>query len=412
MAARIVSRRAQQMLRSSQPGASKRKPPKADDTPWPQSIRYAFYTVCVASVPFTIGQAVAMSPRLRESMSGDAESEEFDDDGHQSTATRIISLVRKYWGHHDYLAPVDSPKLPHTIPGHRNSWEEDNYTALLHLLGLDNSDSAPQEEHHDVPMSLDNEPPYSVRKDQANLQEFLATKSNPDGVKVKLSLVPLDNDGGFETSAGYETECTLPASLSMNALREICQGSDAQSLRSELAATDPSFHFVSTSERIRTTSWNKNCRWIVSFPTDDEDGDNTFSTDVAAITLHGGGSNKSEELSRSEIASKGLRHNTSIHSAWTHFSEASMSSSAVASSMGTTTNIGEADSPPVLNTSVQSSSTTADALRMEALKHTISSLEAELKDPNSLRDRDGMYEEMRAAKSELRKLRPWWRRLV
>ena len=261
-------------------------------------------------------------------------------------------------------------------------------------------------------MSLDNESPYSVRKDQANLQEFLATKSNPGGVKVKLSLVPLDNDGGFETSAGYETECTLPANLSMNALREICQGSDAQSLRSELATTDPSFHFVSTSERIRTTSWNKNCRWIVSFPTDDEDGDNTFSTDVAAITLHGGGSNKSEDLSRSEIASKGLRHNTSIHSAWTHFSEASMSSSAVASSMGTTTNIGEADSPPVLNTSVQSSSTTADALRMEALKHTISSLEAELKDPNSLRDRDGMYEEMRAAKSELRKLRPWWRRLV
>lgn len=397
--------------RGPQSGASKRKPPKVDDTPWPQSIRYAFYTVCVASVPFAIGQAVAMSPRLRESMSGDAESEEFDDDRHQSMTTRIISLARKYWGHNDYLAPVDSPKLPHAMPGHRNSWEEDNYSALLHLLGLDNSDSNSKEEHHDVPMSLGNEPPYNIRKDQAKLQEFLATKSNLDGVKVKLTLIPLDVDGSFEMNAGYETECTLPASLPMNALRELCQGSDAQSLRTELAATDPSFHFVSTSERIRTTSWNKNCRWIVSFLTDDEDGGSTFSTDAAAITLHGGGSNKPEELSKSEDASKELRHGTSIHSAWTYFSEAAMSSSAVASSMGTTTNIGEADSPPLLNTSVQSSSRTADSLRMEALKHTISSLETELKDPNSLRDRDGMYEEIRAAKSELRKLRPWWRRL-
>jgi hypothetical protein len=51
-------------------------------------------------------------------------------------------------------------------------------------------------------------------------------------------------------------------------------------------------------------------------------------------------------------------------------------------------------------------------LRIQQLQHQITTLKQELNDPNSFRDRDGMYEELKQAKRELRSLKPWWRKIV
>ena len=63
------------------------------------------------------------------------------------------------------------------------------------------------------------------------------------------------------------------------------------------------------------------------------------------------------------------------------------------------------------STTTASTSITTDSIQEQRLKHQITTLENDLKDPSSMRDRDDMYEELRLAKRELRSLKPWYRRL-
>ncbi|KAL7527615.1 hypothetical protein ACHAXR_002040 [Thalassiosira sp. AJA248-18] len=447
---RIVSRRAQLLLqkhRANQGGGSSAKSgaksaPKKDDTSWPKSLRYTFYAVCVVSVPFSIGQAIAQSPRLREWMLDD-DIEEEGVGSSSSSSTRsgfssgeLISLVRSYWGVDDYVPPVDRPKLKHAVPGRRNEWQEDNYSSFMELLGMytpkgDALESDVSEDNVIMPVSLENEPPSNIRTDQRILSQYLSTKTNSSGVKTRLTLLPCKNndalffDGSsIDDDAGYETECTLPANTSMNTLRALCKGSDAQGLRRDLMEGDPAFRSKSTSERIRTKSWNEDCHWAVSFA-DNEDLEEDGSVDVVGMDTSDdlvsievvGSSFGGNKGSASEEASKALRHSTSIHSSWSFFPElangtttAQSSPGAVGSKpmnspLGSSTNASTAGS-----SSTSSSSTSNETLQMQRLQHQISTLEQELKDPSSLRDRDSMYEELRLAKKELRSLKPWWKR--
>mmetsp|Transcript_1506 Transcript_1506/g.3196 ORF Transcript_1506/g.3196 Transcript_1506/m.3196 type:complete len:434 (-) Transcript_1506:202-1503(-) len=420
---RIVSRRAQLLLQRHRAGgqlpkSAVKSAPKKDESPWPNSLKYTFYSVCVVMVPLSIGQAIALSPRMRDWMLGDDVG---DDDSSPVTSSRgIISLVRSYWGHEDYAPPVDKPQLKHTTPGHRKESQEDNISSLLDLFWLytpkKESSSNTAAEKNSISMSLENEPPTNIRNDQNILSQYLSAKTNPSGVKARLTLLPCANESMEEGSlntddAGYETECTFPANTSMNTLRELCQGSDAQSLKRDLAESDPTFLSKSSTERIRTQSWNEDCRWVVSF-VDPEDNDvtvgNAFDGDdaVAQITGVGGASFDSQQENKpssSQEASKVLRHNTAIHSSWTYFPE-SANHTPAASPLGPATNAqaGSSDTP---------TDTSAESLDTLRLQHQIATLEQELKDPSSLRDRDGMYEELQMAKTELRSLKPWWRRL-
>ncbi|KAL9178752.1 hypothetical protein ACHAXT_003883 [Thalassiosira profunda] len=425
---RVVSRRARLLLekrRAAQAGhppggAAKRAPPKPDDTPWPQPLRYAFYAACAAAVPFSIGQTIALSPRLREWMVGDDVEEEGDSAGGGSSAAKLISTVRWYWGDEDYVPPVDRPMVAHVVPGHRMNWHEDNYSSLLHLVGLDSSPneassdqgaSTDTDGNVDVPVSLDNEPPFKIREEQRILAQYISPKSNPSGVKTKLSLIPCKSDvmdeGDVDTDdAGYETECTLPGNTTMDTLRALCQGSDAQGLRQDLAESDHAFHSVCTDERIRTKSWNEDCRWVVSFADADgsDDSDSAKLEEERKTLLSLFGENKPVP---SPDASNELRHMTSIHPSWAYFADAPAStggSKPVASSMGSTASVSTSSA------SGASAAQSAESLQVQKLEYDIATLEKELKDPSSLRDRDGMYEELRAAKRELRSLKPWWKR--
>ena len=224
---------------------------------------------CVVAVPLSIGQAIALSPRLREWMLGD----DVEEDGGGFSSRKIISLVRNYWGCEDYVPPVGRPQLKHAEPGHRYEWKEDNQSSFLALVGLytpkDVSDASNTPTNDEVPMSLVNEPPSNVRHDQNILSQYLSTKTNPTGVKTRLSLLPfstMDEGVNVDTDgdAGYETECTFPANTSTNTLRELCQGSDAQGLKRDLAEGDPAFRSKSIDETIRTKSWNEDCSWVAS----------------------------------------------------------------------------------------------------------------------------------------------------
>ena len=342
------------------------------------------------------------------------------------SSREIISLVRRYWGHEDYVAPIDRPQLPHAAPGHRNAWQEDNYSSLLEMFGLyaprnqEAPDSQAQIDNNfrgegTVPMSLDNEPPSTVRNDQNSLSQYLSTKTNPSGVKACLSLLPCKSNTEVEMGmidadelvAGYETECTLPANTSMETLRALCQGSDAQCLRRDLAESDADFSSISSSERIRTKSWNEDCRWTVSFADSEDDID---AGDAASqMTVLGDGSffdpRQGNDTSASQEASKALRHNTAIHSSWTYFPE-SVVNTPTASHLGSTGNAVAASA----SSSSNASSPSTESLQIQRLQHQIETLEHELNDPSSLRDRDSMHDELKLAKRELRGLKPWWGR--
>lgn len=386
----------------------------------------------MASVPFAIGQALASSPKLREYVLGeDVDIIEKDDstgggsgtdgDGMLSSKT-ILSMVRSYWGHEDYVPPIDRMPLKHATPGYRHAWQEDNFSSALKLLGLySRTDNTDVNTAGSIPMSLDNEPPYHIRHDQKILSQYLSTTTNPLGVKTRLTLLPSSSastsssgsEDDVDNIAGYDTICTLPANITMNTLRSLCKGSDAQAMKRDLAEkSDLAFLSKSTSERIRTYCWREDCRWVVNFPDDDDDDDNN------AVTLDGSiGDDASFDPNSHphslQNASDVLRHNTSIYSSWNYFPDSSGSATAaLASSLGSSSastavkKVGIAGSS---NTTITSSS--MESLQMQKLQYHISELERELKDPSSLRDRDSMYEELRLAKRELRKLKPWWRRL-
>jgi len=388
----------------------------------------------VASVPFAIGQALASSPKLREYVLGEdvdiIDSGSGTDDDGVLSSKNILSMVRSYWGHEDYVPPIDRMPLKHATPGHRHAWQEDNFSSALKLLGLysrtnDNStantDDNTDEENgsSNIPMSLDNEPPYHIRHDQKILSQYLSTTTNPSGVKTRLTLLPCastSNSSGSEDDvdniAGYDTICTLPANITLNTLRLLCKGSDAQAMKRDLAEkSDLAFLSKSTSERIRTYCWREDCRWVVNFP-DDDDDDNAAALDGTIGDYASLGSNSHDHSQQN--ASDVLRHNTSIYSSWNYFPESSGSATAaLASSLGSSSASTAAKKIGIAGSSNTTTSTSSsmDSLQMQKLQYHISELERELKDPSSLRDRDSMYEELRLAKQELRKLKPWWRRL-
>ena len=364
-----------------------------------------------------------------------ADSNNPNSSGGLLSSNGIISIVRKYWGHEDYVPPIDRPQFQHIIPGYRNEWQEDNVTSLLEMFGLyappQKSGVPSSEEDGDVhttvvvPMSFDNEPHYHTRHDQMMLQKYLSPNINSGGVKTKLTLLPCKDNTmdtantnnnfaqeSIDDTAGYENECTLPGNMSMNTLRAICQGSDAQGLKRDLAESDPSFNSRQTDERIRTKFWNADCRWAVSFA-DSDDKEEEKIDDGIMVNMNDlmrvDGINSSLGEISSEDAAKVLRHSTAINSSWTYFpgSANTQASPAVASSLGahnaSSTSTSGAAGTPV--------STSNESLQMQRLQHQIGMLEKELNDPSSLRDRDGMYEELKMAKRELRGLKPWYKRV-
>jgi len=421
IATRIISRRAQALLKAHASRSGKSLPPKpkvksskTDETSWPKSVRYTFYSVCMAAVPFSIGTAVSLSPRLREWMAGDGPPTENDKNASGFSGRKLIQLVRNYWGTEDAVPVADRPAVEYVSPGSRKMWQEDNYASFLHLLGLDKQKQRAEIFLGKVPLSLDYEPPANIRHEQELLEKFLSPVTNPEGVKTRLTLLPCTNDEDVE-NAGYDTECTLPANVSLDTLRQICKGSDAQYTRKVLADSWPDFRLVSSNERLRTGTWNKDCRWVVSF-TDDEESEEADKSVVnidhlvADIVVYGdegaeptGASESPSENDNSDL----LRKITSIHSSWSYFPELSngVASTPLGASMG-----GGARSPSA--PTKQETSMSNDDLRKQQLQHQITSLKQELNDPNSLRDRDGMYAELKQAKSELRSLKPWWRRII
>jgi len=429
IAGRIISRRAQALLKTHAPDRFPTSPPKpksskADETSWPKGVRYTFYTVCVASVPFSIGTAISLSPKLREWMTGDGAPVEEDDDasGGLFSGKKLIRVVRQYWGNEDEIPFVDRPAAGYITPGSRKAWQEDNYSSFLHLIGLDETKSA-ENLGGEVPLSLENEPPANIRHDQELLDKFLSPITNPEGVKTRLTLLPCTDDEDLD-NAGYDTECTLPANVSLDTLRQMCKGSDAQYIRKVLADSWPDFRLVSSNERLRTGSWSKDCRWVVSFVDDDENESEVTDKNggdidglVADIVVYGdkGADAMTAGWSPSQDDNSDLlRKSTSIHSSWSYFPELANgavpgpASSPLGTSMGASGRSASASSKQ----QQPSMSISNEDLRIQQLQHQITTLKQELNDSNSFRDRDSMYEELKQAKSELRSLKPWYRRIV
>ena len=126
--------------------------------------------------------------------------------------------------------------------------------------------------------------------------------------------------------------------------------------------------------------------------------------EVAHISVLGG-SGLGEE-GTGDSSSKELRHFTAIHSSWTFFPESADVPVTPPTAMGSV-----ASGSSSTSTTTASTSITTDSIQEQRLKHQITTLENDLKDPSSMRDRDDMYEELRLAKRELRSLKPWYKRL-
>ena len=410
-----------------------------NDTPWPAPLRYTFYTACAAAVPISIGTAIAMSPRLREWLLKDD-----DDLGtveiSSSTSHRVVQWVRHYWGHDDYVPPVDRPALKHAMPGYRIEWQEDNWSSFLALLGLYTTKSvgeiapASTSVEENIPMSLDNEPPTVIRKQQHILSRYLSPKYNPMGVKTHLSLIPCDLDNHevyYDKSSSGEDAvyCNLPGNVSMNVFRKTCQVSkveDAQCFLQETFQSLPSTSSSEIMEKIQKKSWNGDCyRWVVDFADSDEETKyaanvTTVEDEHVSMKASLGGDGKTI-ISPAQQAAKMLCHDTSVHSAWSYFPEfASSTGKNTASSSPSLQNKGSKfesrsmSASPASNTAARSTSAydQSQQFRMQQLQHQIESLTKELNDAQSLRDRDSMFEELQSAKKELRSLKPgWWRRI-
>ena len=494
---RIMSRRAQVLARrlgssnndnrsnkNSNATTTNIPKPAAAEVPWPASIRYAFYVACVLAIPGSIGQALALSPRLRESLLtmgdddvivDDDDDEEYDNaaeakikDGGIAMTTRMINYVRWYWGKEEYVPPIDLQLYYNNnnninglaTPGFRNKWEDDDYSSLLHLIGLYPTEKTTKERHqqqqqqqttrYDIPMSLENEPCQQVRQNQSLINQYL----NTGLIKVRFSLLPIDI--GSTTTPCYETECSVPANIIPTKLRTVIHGSNAQAAIRDLllsatsARQDSSVSASTDYERIRTHGWMKDCYWIISFcdddnatataaainnnddrldtpttaakttttttTTDDDDdivvmNDGTFysSSDYnqyrgRALASTNNTTTASSATAAAAASALHLRRNTAIHSSWTYFPNNTTTTTApLASSLGSS------------SSSSSSSSTTTNKvddkqLLIQKLQYQIQQIQAEINDSNSLRNIDDMYEEINICKDELRKLVPWYKR--
>mmetsp|Transcript_27720 Transcript_27720/g.53675 ORF Transcript_27720/g.53675 Transcript_27720/m.53675 type:complete len:473 (+) Transcript_27720:157-1575(+) len=452
---RLVSRRAQGLLQkhlASKNPSSKSDPASkgrgannaASETPWPKPLRYAFYTGCAAAVPFTIGTAIAMSPRLREFLldddvftSGAHDEEERENDGHVarvSNVVKLVNLVRRYWGEPDYVPPVDQPFMAHTLPGHRNQWQENNWSSLLHFLGLDQSTSRSSSSDN-IPMSFENEPSTQIRKQQDVIAQYLSTEHNPTGVKTRISLVPCnlaEDVISGEDRNQRSVVCHLPPNVSIGALTKDAyyttnnsNGDTENDLKEKFGDLFPNLESSRIIDLLISSNNGANdsgCyRLALSFAGADSDdnvtadGVETFSTDSIPSTVTLPEENDTEKLKGANEA-YWLRSNTSIHSSWTYFAELANGSSngnaPVSSKFGGESSTQSASSTTSTKHVSSNGDFSQDNLRIQQLQNQITSLQNELKDLSSLRDIDTIQEELAMAKKELRSLKPgFWRRL-
>ncbi len=384
-----------------------------------------------------------MSPRLREFLLGDEvftsgtndEDDRVNDggDARVSTSVKVVNLVRRYWGVPDYVPPVDQPVMNHTLPGHRNPWQESNWSSLLHFLGLDRS-SSQSSSSDSIPMSFENEPSTQIRKQQDVIAQYLSPEHNPTGVKARISLVPCkpaEDAPSNEARNQRSVVCYLPPNVSIGELTKaayyVTNDSNGDTGKALKKALDNAFSSNESSRIFDLLISSKNgasssgCyRLALTFADADfdddvasDDNDASFSDSVpSTISL------PKEATEKLKVANDAhwLRSNTSIHSSWTYFAE---------SASGISGGNAAASSKFVGDSSSQSSSSTSSAkdtsgkgdysnnnLRIQQLQHHITSLQNELKDPSSLRDIDTIQEELAMAKKELSKLKPgFWRRL-
>jgi hypothetical protein len=80
--------------------------------------------------------------------------------------------------------------------------------------------------------------------------------------------------------------------------------------------SDLAFLSKSMSERIRTYCWREDCRWVVTFP--DDDDENAAMLDGAMVENDSPVDPYTHEHSQLN-ASDVLRHKTSIYSSWNYF---------------------------------------------------------------------------------------------
>ena len=445
-ALRVASRRAQLLLQRTRGGAKQQQPgggsspfvppaKKPEEAPWPDSVRYPFYALLAASAPFAAGQALALSPRLRDSVLGDDCRDEDDDDDYKG---RVLSWVRRTWGREEYVPPVDLlTSLVHATPGHRKSWQEDDYSSLLQMFGLYHHRGDDVVVLLPAPSSLDNEPPHRIRREQAALSRTL---SDPSGVRAKLTLLPSrvasassgaipHDDDDIDATAAYETERSFPGNVSASALRRSCPGSDARFLVQELLAGGRGEGGGTNNyERIRTRGWNEECRWAVTFPDDDgdddgggdpeeggdDDGSRGRNASASPSSWSDGASSTSSLAAAAAAAAMAaalhLRRNTAIRSSWTHFPDAAVVAAPLASSLGSVAASSASVSSSSSAAGGNAPSYDAKSLLVQGLEYRISALESELRDPSCMRDRDDMREELASARREMRSLKPWWKR--
>ena len=484
MMMRIMSRRAQALARrlgssnndkkshknSNTTNTTNIPKPAAAEVPWPASIRYAFYVACMLAIPGSIGQALALSPRLRESLltMGDDDyvivddDEEYDNvdeakskDGGIAMTTRMINYVRWYWGKEEYVPPIDLQLYYNNsnnnnglaTPGFRNKWEDDDYSSFLHLIGLYPTEETTKERHqqttrYDIPMSLENEPCQQVRQNQSLINQYL----NTGLIKVRFSLLPIDI--GSTTTPCYETECSVPANITPTKLRTVIHGSNAQAAIRDLllsatsAQQDSSVSASTDYERIRTHGWMKDCYWIISFPDDDNatataaaainNNDDRLDTPVKTTTtdddddivvMNDGTFYSSSDNNQYRGRALASTNNTPTASSATAAAAAASAlhlrrNTAIHSSWTYFPNNTTTTTAPLassLGSSSSSSSSTTNKvddkqLLIQKLQYQIQQIQAEINDSNSLRNIDDMHEEINICKDELRKLVPWFKR--
>lgn len=385
---RIASRRAQSLYEKHL--ASKRPPgstvtkintaDKSADTPWPTPLRYTFYTVCAAAVPFSIGSMIAMSPRIRDSL-----VDETDPDDNGMTTNNLVHLVRQYWGDYDYVPPTDRVEIDNVEPGRRLEWQEDNWSSFLAFLGLytskDGQSSVRRQNSEGDSISLQNEPPANVRDEQTRLARFLSTEYNPSGVGVRLSLLQIETFGGdFNTNTTHEFEFRLPAHVSLSPLRNVLDISGASDAVQKLNDLFPGMDILQSDDP--GIDWNGSYRCVLDFLSNrGDESDEKGSNDLLGDTS----SNDSESNCTSSSAvfpdtSKIILSNTSSHSSWAYVPEQTSFGSS-------NTSPSKLNSSASTSGSAQAGAQNINNARIEHLQYQISVLNQELKDPSSLRDR-------------------------
>ena len=386
---RVASRRAQSLLENHL--ASKRPPrtkteksnasDKSTETPWPKSIRYTFYTACAAAVPFSIGSFIAMSPRLRDSL-----SDETDPEQSGVTSNNLVHFVRQYWGNYEYIPPIDRVQLVNVVPGRKLEWQEDNWTSFLEFLGLyspKEGGSVPFDPNEGVPITLENEPPAKIRYEQTSLARFLSPEYNPAGVKVRLSLLPNGVFGDQENST-HEFEFSVPTNTSLSALRNeinVSNGFDAVQKVNSLFSGQ---NILQNDEE--NIDWNGTYRCVLDFDSVSEN--QSLDDDTSAAFANAMTATQDKILqSSSQDTSKMILSNTSSHSSWAY----NPSTNATGNSNSSNTSVSKFSSSSDSSTLSANTDPNVNNTRVEQLKYQISTLQKELKDPSSLRDRGKSY---------------------